>query len=163
MIGGLGNETYVVDSGGDVIVEAAGEGIDTVQSSVSHTLAANVEKLTLTGSAGTDATGNALANTIIGNSGINHIDGGALNDILTGGGGADDFVFGDGDGIDTVTDFQNGADQFDLTGVAGVDEFSDLVLTDLGASVKVDYGTGSFELANVASVATVDAGDFIFA
>ena len=44
------------------------------------------------------------------------------DDTLTGGSGADEFVFDDGDGDDTVTDFQNGSDQFDLTAVAGVDD-----------------------------------------
>jgi hypothetical protein len=47
--------------------------------------------------------------------------------------------------------------------VAGVDEFSDLVLTDTGAGVDVDYGSGSFELANVANFNAIDASDVIFA
>ena len=48
MIGGAGNDTYVVDNAGDVVIENAGEGTDTVQR-VDHTypLAANVENLTL--------------------------------------------------------------------------------------------------------------------
>ena len=71
MIGGAGNDTYVVERSSDVVIENAGEGTDTVQSSVSYTLSANVEKLMLTGTAGTHGTGNELDNSLFGNSGGN--------------------------------------------------------------------------------------------
>ncbi|CAA2105670.1 Bifunctional hemolysin/adenylate cyclase [Methylobacterium bullatum] len=79
MNGGTGNDTYVVDDTGDVVVEAAGEGTDTVRSSVSRTLEANVENLTLTGTAIT-GTGNALDNVLIGNGATNVLTGLAGND-----------------------------------------------------------------------------------
>ena len=69
--GGLGNDTYVVDNTGDVVTENASEGTDTVQASVTYTLAANVENLTLTGTGNINGTGNTLDNVIIGNSGNN--------------------------------------------------------------------------------------------
>ncbi|MFM6309973.1 MAG: hypothetical protein ACKPGB_17220, partial [Dolichospermum sp.] len=49
LIGGNGNDTYVVDNVGDIIAEGLNGGIDTVESSITWTLKANLENLTLTG------------------------------------------------------------------------------------------------------------------
>jgi Ca2+-binding RTX toxin-like protein len=76
----MGNDTYVVDQVGDVVTELVGEGADTVQSSISWLLGANIENLTLTGSAAISGTGNALDNILTGNSGANTLTGGAGND-----------------------------------------------------------------------------------
>jgi Ca2+-binding RTX toxin-like protein len=105
LVGGAGNDTYVVTSTADVIVENANEGTDTVQSSVSYSIAAlaNVENLTLTGAGGNSATGNSGANVIIGNSGNNTLTGGAGNDTINGGGGADTAVFSGNKASYTVT------------------------------------------------------------
>ena len=92
MQGGLGNDTYVVDSTGDVVTEAVSAGTDTVSSSVTYTLSANVENLTLTGTAGINGTGNTLANFMIGSTGNNIISGGAGNDTMQGGAGNDTYV-----------------------------------------------------------------------
>jgi Ca2+-binding RTX toxin-like protein len=94
MTGGAGNDTYVVDSAGDVITETStlATEIDTVQSGVSYTLGANVERLTLTGTSAINGTGNSLNNTITGNSAANSISGGAGNDAMTGGTGNDTYV-----------------------------------------------------------------------
>jgi Ca2+-binding RTX toxin-like protein len=95
LIGGAGNDTYVVDNAGDVITENASAGTDTVQSSVTYTLSANVENLVLTGTAAINATGNTLANALTGNSGNNILDGGAGADTLVGGAGDDSYIVDD--------------------------------------------------------------------
>ena len=95
MFGGTGNDTYVVDNAGDVVNETGGDGTDTVQSSVSFSLAdpvhaiGSIENLTLTGTGAINATGNALDNVLIGNSGANILTGGAGADTLDGGAGVD--------------------------------------------------------------------------
>ncbi len=89
--GGAGNDTYVVDSTGDVIMELPGEGTDTVQSAISCVLGANLEDLSLVGSANINATGNNANNVLLGNAGANTLAGGAGNDtyLYNRGGGAD--------------------------------------------------------------------------
>jgi len=81
MIGGEGNDTYVVNNELDIVVETAGQGIDTVQSNITYTLGDNVENLTLLGTGDINGTGNDLDNIIIGNDGHNTLVGGMGNDI----------------------------------------------------------------------------------
>ncbi|MDD1457444.1 hypothetical protein MEN95_21380, partial [Dolichospermum sp. ST_sed7] len=109
LIGGTGNDTYVVDSTTDVITENATAGTDTIQSSVTFTIAAlgNIENLTLTGTTAINGTGNGGNNVITGNSGNNTLIGGAGNDTLNGGAGVDTLVGGTGNDVyvvDTTTD-----------------------------------------------------------
>ena len=113
LTGGSGDDTYLVDDGGDTVTELPGEGVDTVQSTVSYSLAANVENLTLVGIAAVNGTGNELANVLIGNDAANVLDGragadvligGVGNDTLIGGAGDDVYSYNLGDGLDQVSD-----------------------------------------------------------
>jgi Ca2+-binding RTX toxin-like protein len=131
MQGGTGNDTYIVNVTGDVVTELANEGTDTVQSSITFTLGANVENLTLTGTANLNGIGNALDNTLTGNSGIN---------VLTGGGGNDTYLVGAGD---TVVENFNG----------GTDTVVSSVIWTLGANVENLTLTGTANLNGTGSSA----------
>jgi Ca2+-binding RTX toxin-like protein len=113
MTGGKGNDVYIVDAAGDVVVESGNSGNDTVRTSLGQAgLAANVENLTYTGSGDFQGTGNALANVVTGSSsGDNTLDGGAGADTLAGGAGndtyyvnvsSDNVVEANGEGSDIV-------------------------------------------------------------
>jgi len=74
LVGGAGNDTYVINRS-DVITEAVNGGTDTVRSTISYTLGANLENLVLLGTGNLAGTGNSLNNTIYGNAGNNTMNG----------------------------------------------------------------------------------------
>jgi Ca2+-binding RTX toxin-like protein len=124
LAGGAGNDVCTVDNAGDVVTELAGEGTDTVKTTLSsYTLGAEIEKLTFTGTGNFSGTGNTLNNTITGGAGADWLAGGAGRDKLTGAGGGDVFAFNGVDSLvlhyDTVCDFVTGVDQVDLSIFAG--------------------------------------------
>ena len=87
-----GNDTYVVDTLSDVVTEVAGGGTDSVETGLSYVLGAEIENLTLTGTAAVNGTGNAANNVLTGNSAGNILDGGLGADTLVGGLGNDTYV-----------------------------------------------------------------------
>jgi Ca2+-binding RTX toxin-like protein len=131
---GLGDDTYYVNHKGDLVVEYANGGIDTVHASVSYALSGNVENLVLDGADALDGSGNRMDNVLTGNAANNVLAGGGGNDTLVGGGGYDtarfagkqaDYTIGLGD----VTQVQSRAshDTSTLNGIASV-QFDDVTV-----------------------------------
>lgn len=131
MRGGLGNDTYVVDNAGDVVTEAVGQGTDTVQSAINYVLGANIENLTLAGTA-LAGTGNALNNALTGNALANTLTGAAGNDTLNGGAGAD--TMNGGLGNDTYI-VDNAADVL----VEGLNQGVDTVRSGVNWTLGADF------------------------
>ncbi len=176
--GGMGNDTYVVDHAGDAPWEYQAQGDDLVISSISFQLWQHIERLTLTGSAGINGTGNELANTIIGNGAANRLDGSHGDDILRGLDGADTLLGGEGrdvleggSGADVLEGgnhhdtLDGGLDADRMVGGAGNDTFyvdrqDDLVFEDVGGGTDTVISTGSFYLyANVENLTLAGSGD----
>jgi predicted extracellular nuclease len=139
MQGGAGNDSYFVDATGDVVIESANQGVDTVRTTLaSYTLGANVEALQFQTAVASTGFGNALGNNLfggiagdtlsglagddrlVGGGGDDVLNGGVGKDVLDGGSGADRFVFATGDFAtiakpDIITDFDvNSGDVIDL-------------------------------------------------
>lgn len=130
LIGGGGNDRYAIRSSGDVIIETSGGGTDIVVSTISVTLAANVERLALIGTTAIDGAGNGSSNILVGSEGANRLAGGGGSDqlygrggrdLLSGGTGSDAFVFDRkplSSSIDRIADFATGVDTIRLDDAA---------------------------------------------
>jgi len=186
--GGTGSDRYYVDNTADVVTELAGEGAgDRVLASTHYTLSASAEIEHLstwdTASAGNiNLTGNDFGQLIQGNAGANTLTGGGGadtlrghngddilvggtgNDTLTGGSGEDQYLFNAGSfGADTVTDFANGPDEIRFSGIAGVDDFSDLSISANGSGwAVITLPDGSTITLTGVTTGQVDASDFVF-
>ena len=100
LIGGKGDDTYILDSAFETITENVNEGKDTVETSLnSYTLGANLENLTHTAGTPFTGTGNTLDNVITGGGGANTLSGLDGNDRLISGGGVDTLIGGKGDDV----------------------------------------------------------------
>ncbi|NIJ39525.1 Ca2+-binding RTX toxin-like protein [Sphingopyxis panaciterrae] len=145
MAGGDFNDVYVVDAVGDVVIENANEGTDTVRTTLAtYSLGSNIEGLVFTGAGAFVGTGNELNNQITG---------GAGNDTLSGGDGDDRFsVIG---GTDTV----DGGDGEDVVVLSGTFEDYTYSIDGLGVTTITD-GANSVQLTNVEQVEFKGGGGF---
>ena len=138
--GGAGNDTYYVQTVGDVVTEGADAGTDTVHAALSFTLGANIENLILDGWGDADATGNTLANTLTGTVAVNVLDGGGGADRMLGGAGDDTYVTDGGDTIIEAAD-------------AGTDTVLSSVTLKLSANVENLTLTGTGAINGIGNTA----------
>lgn len=160
MSGGRGDDIYQVYRKEAVVIENAGEGIDTIRSSMSYTLPANVENLSLSLTDIT-GTGNSLDNIIVGSDGSQTLNGKGGNDILTGGGGTDYFVISPGGGHDVITDFAVGVDKARLNGF-GITNFEVVksLMVQQGSDVSLKLATGDELVFRNHKITDFSASDF---
>ena len=137
MIGNAGNDTYIVDHINDRVIESADGGTDTIRSSVTETLSANVENLVLTGTGNLKGYGNGSNNRLTGNAGDNVLEGKAGRDILTGNDGGDKFVYRTIDDSGTTQSTRDIITDFDST------EYDRIDLSKIDAYTEAD-GNQSF-------------------
>lgn len=166
MTGGAGDDIYGVDNEFDVVIEAAGEGTDKVNSWVSWTLGDNFERLALgskTDTSAIDGTGNADDNILRGGGGDNVLTGLAGKDRLLGGYGADTFVYtATADSAvgnsDIILDFGVGGDVIDLSLIdANTGQATDQSFTFIGTAA-FSGDAGELRYAVAAGITTI-SGD----
>jgi len=164
MEGGHGYDTYVVDNAGDLVVEVADGAIDTVLTSVTYTLPANVEDGTVNGAQDVGIFGNDMNNVLTGGAGRNKLWAGAGNDTVDGGDGNDDLSGGLGDdvlyggngrdifrpglGHDHVNGFETGSDYPWDTLYVDYASVTDAV-TMLSGAGFVDAGSNSIDFDDI--------------
>ena len=139
--GGPGNDVYIVDDLTERVIEAPGEGYDTIYSRADYRLGddSEVEGLSTITWEATDPinlTGNGLANYLIGNAGANRLNGAGGDDVMYGREGDDSYV------VDSAGDRV-----FESAG-----QGSDIVYTSVSYALAADSDVEA--LATIKSTAT---------
>jgi Ca2+-binding RTX toxin-like protein len=174
MNGGPGDDLFYVDNARDRVTELSGQGTDEVRTSVTYTLASNVENasaqgataINLTGNSGANVlTGNAAANTLNGNGGNDTLIGGLGNDVLTGGLGSDVFKFTDvTSGNDRITDFRSGQDKIDLHafGISAAQVSAVVSGRNLILNIDADHNGATDFTITLTNITHLNSSDYIF-
>jgi len=187
LTGGDGDDTLNGRAGNDTLI--GGNGVDTASyADASGAVNVNLSTGSATGADGSDSlstienvTGSAFADTlrgddnanvlkggdgsdaILGGRGDDTIYGGHGNDTLSGNQGNDRYVIETGSGTDHVTDFAPGGDKVVFSGIAGVDDITDLTITKVGSNTVITWGTADSLTLDGIRPNQLNASDFQFA
>jgi Ca2+-binding RTX toxin-like protein len=164
LTGDNGDNLLAGDSGNDVL--SGGQGDDTLYGDGritvdSHGIGGSGPIITYADVATLDPLLGGGADTISGGKGKDTILGGGGDDIMSGGQDADLFIVGDGSGDDHVTDFEK-KDVIEIEGVAGVDDFSDLTIVNVGGSAVISWGTSDSLTLDGYKASKLTAANFSF-
>jgi serralysin len=156
LYGGAGSDLYCVRDGSDMVFENSllASSIDIVNASISYTLAANLEHLTLTNLApdALTGTGNDRNNTLTGNSYANTLTGHGGNDSLNGREGADVMTGGSGDDVYFI---DNAGDQTIETSTI----FTEIDTVNTSVSYTLAVNLEHLTLTNLAPSALIGTGN----
>ncbi len=178
--GGSGNDTLEGNAGDDSLFGGAGN--DTMGGGEGHDrLYGGSGADTLDGDAGADRleggegndflSGGKHDDRLIGDGGNDVLEGGKDADYLTGGEGADEFLFRKGDGVDVITDFEDGTDT--IVFLAEKENrlgskfigFDNLVIEETDYGVRITskkFAEGQEILLQGVTADQIDAEDFSF-
>ncbi|AMJ62031.1 GH12 family glycosyl hydrolase domain-containing protein [Bosea sp. PAMC 26642] len=163
LIGGAGDDTYVLWDDRPAMVELAGQGTDTIDSRYwgAVKLPDNIENLFLNSPGANSGTGNALNNVIVAGTVAATLDGLGGDDVLVGGSGADLFRVTAGNGSDAIMNFKPGHDVIQLNNY-GVSSFSQLksLAAQSGSDVVFSFANGEKLVVRDVALSTLAANDF---
>ncbi len=139
LIGGSGDDTLNGNSGGDKLNGGGGN-----------------DKLN----------GGSSGDNLRGGGGNDTIEGGSGNDWMKGSSGGDIFVFDDGHGHDTISDFNgtSNSEKIDLSGLAGFNSIRDVrdAATQKNGNVLIETSSKSSILLQDVTLSQLGSGDFLF-
>jgi beta-glucanase (GH16 family) len=158
------DDIFYIYSPTDQVILPQQAGIDTVNDDAwdaAYTLPAGVQNLILSGG-GQVATGNALDNLIIAQSGTTTMSGGGGDDIFVDGSGPDTIIDPQGSGDDVIYNFKNGVDHVSLVECSGLTSFAAVqaAMTQVGADVVLNMGDGQTLTFRNETISHFGANDF---
>lgn len=159
--GMAGNDTIIGLGGDDILLGNVGNDL-LCGNQASDTLSGGQNEDSLLGGKSNDILNGDFGNDVLlGELGNDVLTGGAGNDTLTGGNGGDIFVISKSEGLDFITDFQNGIDFIQLSPSLSFNNLA-ISTTNSGQVLVTDRNTNQPLLViNGITAADLTAADFI--